>query len=353
MNRPLAIFATLLVIGGIAAVAYLSALERSAKVPLPVQSTSTGQVPVVLPTFDWRSTSTLVLVSDQSVTVMALDGTTKRLPVGSVSGSLATSTRSRYGVDAGTGGVVSYPSENGSVNDIAKFPSPDGIHEAVLLDAKSDGAGVIGIRKDGIEARPIVLRLKNGSPLRDAQLYGWSGPDRLIVTGIVKGERWAYEADVNGTLSPMGTLPDTAMTVTYRDGHFWYITITPGPGIESPPQPPSELFSLEPGLVDPPNRSWVRSEGHIITGFTFMGTGMMNGLVAYIQDDGQSFIRAPGGGTTPIGKVRPLMFLDEERLLIRDGYTLYVHDIPSGKVRKLGVLPEGSIRIFYDPLTIK
>lgn len=352
INKPLAIFATFLVVGGIAAVAYISSLEHTAVIkPAQTGTPPVVKTPVQTSTVDWMTTSTLLLVSDQSATVMSLDGKTQRLTLEAFTTDfITTSSRPHDGVDAGTGSPVQFSSATGVPLTGVSVRSPDGMDEAVLLDPKSDGAGVIGIRKNGRATQTIVLRLKNGTPLRDVQVYGWSGPEQLYVTGVITNARWVYQADVSGALTAVGILPDTAMTVVYRDGRFWYITVTPGPGIESPPMPPSELFSMEPGLMDPPNRSWIKDQDHIIAGFAFVGTGMMNGEIAYVRDDGQAFIRVPGGTTTPIGKIRPLMFLDEDHLLIRDGFTLSVRDIPAGTVRKIGDLPEGQIRIFYNPV---
>lgn len=352
VNKPLAIFATFLVVGGIAAVAYISSLEHTA-VGKPAQTAQPPVVktPVQTSTVDWMTTSTLLLVSDQAATVMSLDGKSQRLTLDAFRKTfVTTSTLIRDGVEAGSGSPASFASVVSPTQDGRSFPSPDRAETATLLAPKSDGAGVIGITKDGGAVQSIVLRLKNGTPLRDAQIYGWSGPDQLYVAGVIKGARWVYLTDTSGNLTEQGMLPDTAMTVVYRDGRFWYITVTPGPGLESPPMPPSELFTLEPGLMDPPNRSWIKDQDHVITGFTFVGTGMMNGEIAYVRDDGQAFIRVPGGTTTPIGKIRPLLFLDEDHLLLRDGFTLSVRDIPAGTVRKIGDLPEGQVRIFYNPV---
>lgn len=333
-NKGLAVFATVLVVVGIALVAYMSSLKR--ETPKEVGS---GKSEVATTATD---TSAILLVNENAVTVMRLDGKTERMTFDQFDKASLGSQLPYEGSNAANGAKVLFHLFRATSTQY----SPDDSFAASLGTPKADGAAVLKIdaRSEDISTRTIVLRQKNSRPLKEAMFHGWFDIQTTAVSAQVTSTRWIYAVDINGSLKPLTELPDNLAGITVRNGALWYTTATMGEGLESPPTGPSELHRV---TVDGVDTLVVRDVRQIIL-TSVPGPGSR---VAYTTDNGQSFALSVGNEQSRVafGKQRPLLFLPNDRILLRDGYDLVLFDLLTGKTRKLGPLPEGAVNVFWAP----
>ncbi len=336
-NKPLALFATFLVVVGIVAVALVSSMKTGS--PGSTTSVLSASSTVAMTS----STAAIALVNDSAVTLLHFDGTSERLKPQQFTQAYGAGPLPVEGVQVANGSEAYFHAPGETVGGI---PSPNGQYLAHLESAKSDGAGVIQVSKDGETPQSVVLR-SGRTALTDPFVQGWFDDDMMIVTAHATSTRWVYAVSRTGTIEPIVTLPDNVTFLAGRGGMLWYATATLGEGLESPPTGPSEIHRV---TLRPAQDVRVADDATHAINMVVPGT---DGWFAYTTDDGRSYVeRVDGSGAMQgerisLGSERPLLFLSADRLVLRDNFSLVLKDLRTGQVTTLGALPEGQVDAFY------
>ncbi len=333
-NKPLVIFATILVVAGIVGVAYISSLRNTPTVQLAVVTSSHAATGTVME-------PQLFLVNNDTVSLMAADGTMERLTFGAFAARMKNHALPINGSNAATGAPVQFRIGASSSTAQQSFISPQGTYVARRLPpSENDNASAIEITRGSEAPQKIILR-DNNIPLKDADILGWFSNRDLAVAVTVTSSRAIYAISVAGSPRFVASLPDGLAYLSARDSAVWYTTAVPGPGIESPQRGPSEVHRID---ADGTDTRIVRDESHVILSVVPDPT-QQNVRIAYVTDNGKAYI-AGGGAAILLGRVRPLLFVANGDLIARDGFNLVRIDHHGGTPQKLTAIPEGNVDVF-------
>jgi hypothetical protein len=223
------------------------------------------------------------------------------------------------------------------------YLSPDRRYVARLGEPKRDNAANVEVYQAREAPQSIVLRDRRGKALTDVFLLGWIGPRTLAAMAVATSSRGLYAVEINGSVRQIAQLPDDIVYAEARAGAVWYATAKLGEGLESAPSGPSEIRRITPAGDD---ALVSRDESRV---YQIVVPDGGNRLM-YSQDDGQSYLMTIGQeGTKQLGKMRPLGFLPDGRLLMREGFNLVVYDPDKSEPQSLADLPEGEVKVFVLP----
>ncbi len=292
--------------------------------------------PVVSTTAE-TATTTIALVNENAITLVDLNGVTKRMTADEFLNTHPSSTWPRDGVQVSNGQWVSFkmPGQVAS-GTRGEFSSTHGTWIASSGSVKADGASVIRVVSKA-KTKDLVFRQPGGAPIKDASILGWFDDATMMLTGHVTSTSWLYSFSVQGVTQPLLPLPETVLSFQTRAGELWYTTAVQGEGIESNPVGPSDVHhvGIHPGINDTVEH---HEDTHVVIGLT--GTKPL----AFTLDTGESFWQ-----DVSIGKRRPLLVLPDQRLIVRDGFDLVIFDPKTGATHKLMTLPEGAVTAFLMP----
>ncbi|MBP9869799.1 hypothetical protein KBC59_04555 [Patescibacteria group bacterium] len=331
-QKATAIFATLLIVVGIVTVAYVSSEKPAPVGPTPPSESSA-------PPNAGLTGPRMVLQSDHAITVMTFDGRSERYETidAFLSQYGSTSIRS-HGTEAATGAIVFFST---STTPVPGQVSPHRRQFAVMGEAQSDGAGIIQVTGEDGQIKRIITRLANGTPLRVTAIVGWFDDETIAVEATLDENRVLAAVPLIGASTKIRDLGGDVLFAYAHSGYAWLMTGAIGEGLESPPTGPSELIRVSKNGEE---IRVTRDELRVISSVATDGAEHL----AYTTDDGQSFVMTLGDGSSraTLGSRRPLQFLPDGNLLIRDGFDLAVFDLKTNATTKIGSLPEGSIRVF-------
>jgi hypothetical protein len=126
---------------------------------------------------------------------------------------------------------------------VAGIPNSAGTRGAWLGSPKSDGAGTLRI-SDGKNVEEIVLRGKKSLAYRDAEIIGWIDDDHVALSALQGDARHIVLVEPLGRVNELVQVPEEAAAFSVGAGSVWYVTVTPGQGIESGPTGPSEVHRV-------------------------------------------------------------------------------------------------------------
>ncbi|MFH1621392.1 MAG: hypothetical protein ABIB04_04905 [Patescibacteria group bacterium] len=221
------------------------------------------------------------------------------------------------------------------------YIAPDGMSSAWLDSPAKDEASIIEVKKGQAKEEKIVLRTSKNKPIKDAMLLGWFDEKTIVVVASVDQVKSVYAVNLNGVVRQVKELPENIIFYVVKSGYFWFATGTLGEGLESSPTGPSELYRVSSnGVFD----LVARDEKNVFISMTADSSGNLGATMS----DGNSFVMRIGsdGSRIDIGKRRPLLFTDNDKLIVRDGFDLLLMDCTSGDMSKIVSLPEGSVEIF-------
>jgi len=353
--------ATCLIVIGVVVLFTLS--SRRLSVPTSSSATSTKSELSSLAV----STDHLVLLNENSVTLLDFKGQRERLSFEQFAQRIPVTSYPIEGVEVANGARAYFnlpysddrTQKTDSRRHTAELPTPDGVWIARLDTPKADGASTVRISAGSrsevktAESRHLVLRNSKGQPLKDARLVGWFNASELMVIGRVTSTLALFALDRNdGNLRFLKRLPDSLVWIEGRGVAVWYVVASLGEGLESPPRGPSELHRVS---VDGTDKLMAREAQRVFIGVIY---GPRQ-LFAYTLDDGQSYLTTDSADSnlasarSELNQQRPLLFLPDGRLLLRQGFELTLYDSATQQRMKLGTLPEGHIEIYLNPSTKK
>lgn len=207
--------------------------------------------------------------------------------------------------------------ENNFVVDL-NFHSPDGRHVATRAGMRQDGTSGIEI-KYGNKVASHVLRLTDGSSVRDARPIGWFDNETVAIFGLATSTRAIYALNLSGNVRLIAQLPEFIEQIRVSEGYVWYIGVTPGEGLEGIPRPPSELHRLGLNGVD---EVIVRSETDIIDAYASRGQ-----LISL---------------KTSRENISPLIYLNDKFILLLEDEKYYVKNLETGNIYESGAAEKGA-----------
>ena len=330
VHPALAVFATVIVVVGVAGTAYLTSLTRgggSSATPNGSSASTPDGTKAGAP-----QPSRLVLLNDEGATILTENGKEQKMTLGQFAQLIASSGRPIEGVDVANGAAKWYQDQ---------YRSADGTRLAHLTTAKSDGASVLEI--DSAATSSVVLR-DGGNPLHDTRIHGWSADGSAVyVSAVATSTREIYQVKADGEIRALAQLPDNLLSLEGWNGAVWYATATPGQGIESDPVPPSEIHRVD--------TSGDTLMAHEDTKLVLSVVPGVSGMLAYLSNDGSGSVVMSNGDVKSLGEHRPLLFLHDGHLLIRDGFKLSLYSPSFGAVQPLATVPEGRVYAYELPAT--
>lgn len=334
----LALFTTVIVILGVTGVAVLTSLRSTAP-----SSSSRGLI-APTSTTTVASEPELLLVNDSGMTALSLDGRTEHMTSAEFAARVPAPFRPVEGADAANGSPRVFSLDKGSKQP-REYVSPDRRYVARMGQPKSDGASVIETWQPNEKPQQTALRV-GSLAVREAILFGWGDSKTLLISALSKGVHAVFSVSLGGSVSQLAPLPDTTIWAEGRGAEVWYVTAQPGEGIESDPKPPSELHRVTLKGDDLVVRDDQRVFMSVVSG--------KDGRIAYRMDDGvAAFMRIGDVSSRAIlDKRQPILFLDDGRLVVRDGFDLWVMDPATGAITKIGTLPEGNVDAYLMPIRL-
>src|SRR3989338_71206 len=178
--------------------------------------------------------------------------------------------------------------------------NPSGLRAANVSGKRRDGAGVLEV-SDGKITEEITLRGKNSRPYRDPEVVGWLDDNVFAVTAFQGDARYALTVQTTGRITELLKLPENAVEFKAGAESFWYVTVTPGEGIELGPRGPSELHRVSADATD---TVVSKEEGSVIERVSLGPDGtavfVAGGTLMRVNTDGKVVNAGPGiplGGT--------------------------------------------------------
>jgi len=193
----------------------------------------------------------------------------------------------------------------------------------IQASGKSDGGFVLsGTDWD------VPLRTKSAAPYQEIALLGMWDASHAALTAQTNG-RVVLSVSRLGEVREAYRIPENANALGFRGGAAWFATYQPGEGIESPPQGPSDLVR-----VDASGTSTVMATSPQIITSVVVGDSR---TFAYQTETGEVF--AQRGERKWYANGRPLLWLDDHRLLFAKGIIVSVVDLETDAIQNAATLP--------------
>jgi hypothetical protein len=320
-SRFLVPFATILVVGGVVAIAYLYPNQNPAPGPI-LPADQTASLTEVKPL-------SIVLVNEGRARLF-FNGEDKVLSWPEDIKLLGQPLSTLEGRDLGSG-ERAYLQEGFTLTG-ANFGirSPDGRRTLHPAPARADGAGAFEVRF-GLDQQIIAVRLPGGQGVQDVRPLGWWDSQTVAVMGLASSSRAIFSVGLSGGTRQVALLPDTAEQLAAYYGKVWYVTAERGQGLEQPPAPPSELHQLS---FDGTDNLLSRETNRVILHYA----PSLDAQVAYLTDDGQTVSSNRGGvaydlnvPNYPVGEGVPLGFADKTKLIFKTDQKLWLKDLITGQ----------------------
>jgi hypothetical protein len=297
--RIMPFFATLFIVFGVAAIVLTAPKQKKDETPTAATSTS-PTIPTDQPLGVFETTSKIQLV--------AADGAQKSCDFPAGGGHISRVTKDGIDVVGGDGRSARL-SFDCSLKD-AVLPSgvlsPSGTHGARLGEKKTDGAATV-IFSDGKNDQEVTIRGSTSRPFHDANIIGWMDDGHLAITAFQADALYALSVATTGNVTSLKALPEEADGFSAGDGSFWYVTVTPGQGIELPSRGPSVVHRIG---VDGEDAKVAQDADSAIDGL-LPGTG-----TRFAYTVGGTLFLVQGAGSSNVGTGIPIGWTDDGRLLV-------------------------------------
>lgn len=201
-----------------------------------------------------------------------------------------------------------------------------------IVEPGADGVPHVRFASSGAD---VALVASNGRPYREPQIVGWMDDTRVALVALRGDVRTALAVRTDGTVEVLATLPEVVGGFAAGGGAFWYVTASPGPGIEFGPQGPSAIHRVRAAGDD----AVVAGDDVFIVDAFLVGP---LGGYAYVMD-GTLFV-GKDGAPVPAGTGVPIGWSDDGRALVLNAQGALSFIATDGSVTETGViLPPGVV----------
>lgn len=197
--------------------------------------------------------------------------------------------------------------------------------ELRMVPASPDGKAPI--LTDGGEWN-VSMRGANGEPYIEPRIVGFADATHVFVLATTDAQKLLLVSR-SGEIRSIYDVPLSVNVLPTTDGHAWFSTYTQGEGIESEPTGPSRLIRVS---VSGMQESLAEE-----TRFIVAVTPGPDAAIAYRTDDGDMVVTSKGKRWS--GNGVPLLWLDENRLLLSQGRSVFVLDMTTLTLELLQQLP--------------
>ena len=201
-----------------------------------------------------------------------------------------------------------------------------------MIPASPDGKAPV--LTDGKEWN-VSLRGANGEAYAEPQIVGMADDTHAFVIATTDARKLLLVSR-SGEIRSIFDVPEFANIFLSGEGHIWIATFVPGEGIESEPMGPSQLIRVSLSGI----QEKIAEETRVIIGVV-PGT---DGGTAYRTDDGD--VVAMSLGKRWSGNGIPLLWLDQDRLLLAQGRGVFLLDMRSLTLDLLQQLPAAASAAF-------
>jgi hypothetical protein len=177
----------------------------------------------------------------------------------------------------------------------------------------------------------IPLRDDRGRQYEDVVIWGWFDDTHVALVGRKEESRVVLSVSRIGEMKELFKLLDNANPIGLEGARLWFSTFSPGEGIETAPQGPSTLFSVDG-----------RGATSTVTADTQVIDRVLpeeHGALAYLVEGGQMKVRTPDGKAVWIGSGIPLVWMDATHLLFSVGNEIHVLDVLLAQASLFTTLP--------------
>ena len=185
----------------------------------------------------------------------------------------------------------------------------------------------------------VSLRDKKGNAYLEPRLFGFFDARHAGVLARKDASLVLLSVSTAGEIREIYTVGETANPLSIGGGSAWFSTFQPGEGIESEPRGPSELIRVLPDGT----ASTVMTSFNVIVSAL---AGPDNALAA-LSSDGKLTIQTADHSQTMEGK--PLLWLDNNRLLYSRGMTLFLWDAANEQTSSVGLMTEEPSAASFSP----
>lgn len=199
-----------------------------------------------------------------------------------------------------------------------------------VLEADEEGVS----RAQFADGATVPLVASNGRPYREPQLVGWLDASRAVFVSFRGDIRTAVVVGTDGSVEALASLPEIVSGFSTGGGAFWYVSASPGPGIEFGPQGPSAIHRVRAAGDDV---VVAQDAERVVEAFLVNPSGTYAYVVGGMLFMGQEESSLPvGTAGVPIG------WSDDGRILVLDGQGA-ISLVSVGGVREetAAVLPPG------------
>ncbi|MCE9586128.1 hypothetical protein K8R04_02290 [Candidatus Uhrbacteria bacterium] len=194
-----------------------------------------------------------------------------------------------------------------------------------MVPASPDGKAPI--LTDGAEWN-VSMRSPNGEPYIEPRIVGLADETHVFVIATTDARKLLLVSR-SGEIRSIYDLPEYVNALSSTDGHAWFSTFVPGEGIESEPMGPSRLIRV--------SVSGIQESLAEETRFIVSVTPGPDGALAYRTDDGDVVVTAMDKRWS--GNGIPLLWLDQNRILLSQGRSVFVLDMRALSLELLQQLP--------------
>ncbi len=325
IRKFVAVFATIMVVVGVAAVGYLAGDTMEELKEEVSQATSTV---IYAPG--------IVVLNSEGARLFGVDGRCVRdLSWPSDTAIFDKPLSQINGVDAVTGKEAWFGNGFFAASG-TRHRSPDGRREVYLKDERADGSRPL-IVTYGNDEDMSILRY-GGEIIKNAEIIGWQDDKTILFTGSASSSKLAYAWDLGLGARPIGRVQANAYDYKIRDGAIYYLTskIQSDNGTEHKVSP-GILFSLN---FEGEEKEIAKQNDSVITKYA-----LGEGVIAYETADTSLFLKT-ATSDRKIGQGMPLFFIDDDDLVYTSRDKIKIMDISGdGDERELAEAEKTAI--FY------
>ena len=323
LKSAVAVFATFVIVIGVAAVAFLAADNLKTKQNINTEETEA----------EVQKISVFLLAGDHGASIYKMDGSYIRdLHWPDDTNILSTPLSQLKGVRVDNG--KSAWLNSGFVRATSTmFRSPDGRREAFIGEQRKDGSIPLML-KYGNEQDSRILRVDNGRLLKDVMPVGFLTSQSFAVIGNASGTKSLYEFMLGGGYNYLTNISEGAVNFSVVDGEIYYIQTELNNEIMKR-EPPEKIVKIDERGV---KNDLIDDSDYVILSYV-----CGRGALAYALVDRTLFLKIEDQ-IIKIGFGLPLMILPDREVVFSSDKKIKLRD-KEGLIHEL--FDEGDFWLFY------
>lgn len=180
----------------------------------------------------------------------------------------------------------------------------------------------------------VVLRDTRGNMYQDPLVVGDFDAQHVAVVAINSAQRQLLSVSQSGSIHLLASLSDQTVPLNVQLGRVWLVETAPQEGIETPPQGPSTVWSVDVGGVSSPHLTDERVD-------SIVSSVWARGNVRVLATDHSDMRVAVQDTLSQPISGKPLGWIDDQRLIVQQSGKLCILSVDTSQVACKGNSPEG------------